>query len=181
MKKIISLVAVLTTITALASLPLAAGERRGATVEVTMADGSQVRGELLAVKSDALLVYDNNARQGRSLDLGAVIHVKLFKKGKFLKGLGIGLEVGLGLSLYLFIRSDQHENSGLVFCTLLPITGLFGGLLGALSGTAEEFVAAGEYPQFEPSELERLKRFAREQDPISRGSRTPMSAHEKKI
>jgi hypothetical protein len=48
---------------AIAALPLAA-VKRGATVEVTMADGRTVKGELLAVKSDTMIVYDTGAGKG---------------------------------------------------------------------------------------------------------------------
>ena len=49
------------------SCPLkAASERRGATVTVTLTDGNRVKGELLAVRTDFLLVYDRDARLGKA-------------------------------------------------------------------------------------------------------------------
>jgi small nuclear ribonucleoprotein (snRNP)-like protein len=149
----------------LGHLPLAAVKgKKGSNVEVTMADGRVVRGELLAVKSDVLLVYDHNSSQGKSIDLQQVVQVNVLRKGKSLRGLCVGLEVGLGLSLYGFIKSDQHENSGLIFCTVLPVTALLGGILGALAGTPEKFHLAGESFEMVQQDLEELRQYAREPD-----------------
>jgi hypothetical protein len=146
-------------------LPLPALKgKKGANVEVIMADGRVVRGELLAVKSDVLLVYDPNSSQGKSIDLQQAVQVNVLRKGKSLSGLCVGLEVGLGLSLYGFIKSGQHENSGLIFCTVLPVTALIGGIVGALAGTPVKFRLAGESSEMVRQDLEELRRYAREPD-----------------
>ena len=147
----------------LAVLPLLAKERRGSTVEVTMADGNRVRGELLSVKSDALLVFDKNARQGKSIDLHQVAGVKLLKKSRFLTGLGLGLVIGLGYCVYnLEILGNDEDLARLSYIVLPPVTGLAGGILGALAGMSERFSLAGASSQNVQQNLKRLAGYARE-------------------
>jgi hypothetical protein len=164
-------------------LPLAAGERRGAMVEVTLIDGRLVKGELLAVKADALLIYEEGSGKGERLDLRQVAQVKLFKKTKFLKGLIIGFGAGLGISLYFSGKAVPHERGyifSLAMFMLTPLTSLGGGLLGGLAGLHEKFSLAGTAPRSVQQNLERLKCHAREQDnaelalPVSvQGSASP--------
>jgi hypothetical protein len=157
MKKTPLIFSALLVIIVSACLTLAARERRGATVLVTMTDGSVAQGELLAVKSDALLIFNNASGLGRSFDLLQIDRVRVMKKSKALNGLAAGLEVGLAVSLYYYIRSDQHENSGLAFVTVMPITGLIGGILGALSGREDEFAIAGAPPEERELNLDALR------------------------
>jgi hypothetical protein len=128
--KIIVTALIFTMFVALANQPLPAKERRGSTIEVTMTDGSKIKGELLAVKADALLVYDSAARQGKNIDLRQVTKVRVLKKSKFGQGLLIGLGVAVGMSV---IQSKKNE-FGFVF-TFIGIgsqTALFGGIIGPL-------------------------------------------------
>jgi hypothetical protein len=144
---------------------LTAKERRGATVVVTMTDGrGVVKGELLAVKADALLVYDKDAGQGKILDLQQVVRVKVLKKSKTLKGMAIGFGVGLVIIFGSRLKfpntgkDEEFHNLGFPF-----ISGLCGGLLGALTSTPKKFLLAGESLESMQQNLERLKRYAREQ------------------
>jgi hypothetical protein len=141
------------------SLP-AAKERRGATVEVTMVDGSRVKGELLAVKSDALII--NDLRGGERLDLQQVVQIKRLKKPNGLLGIAIGLGVGFGIN---YMQHDQHKQGldGLFNYFLPPIAGLMGAIIGE-NRPPEKFFRPGELPQIREQNLERLKRYAREQD-----------------
>ncbi|MBE0665777.1 MAG: hypothetical protein IH584_08110 [Candidatus Aminicenantes bacterium] len=148
----------------------ASRERRGATVEVTMTDGSKVRGELLAVKTDTLLVYDRTAGQGKIIELRQVDRVKVLKKTKFGEGLLIGLVVGVGISFFnshiLKSGMSGHESFyfGLGLSVFPPITGLCGGLLGELAGIDKKLSLAGKSFERVQQNLLRLKRHAREQD-----------------
>jgi hypothetical protein len=143
--------------------PLAARERRGSTIEVTMTDGTLVKGELLAVKSDALLVFDHTAGQGRSLDLRQVTRVMVFKKPRALQGLAIGLGVGLLTTLILNAKYDS-EYAGLLYLIIPPPAALLGGVIGGIIGMPEKLSLPGESSRSLLQDLERLKRFAREQD-----------------
>ncbi|MCJ7526012.1 MAG: hypothetical protein MUP71_12445 [Candidatus Aminicenantes bacterium] len=169
-KKLMVPALILMMFMALVCPPLPAKERRGSTVEVTMTDGSFVRGELLAVKADALLVYDSDDGQGRSIDIQQVDRVKIFRKGKFLEGLGIGLGAGLGMSLFnSFILKNgvpghYWENLVAGFFILAPISSLGGGISGALAGIDKKISMAGASPLSAKAKLKQLKHYARERD-----------------
>ncbi len=147
-KKIMSPSWVFVMVCALASLTLAAKERRGATVMVTMTDGNRVKGELLAVRSDFLLVYDRDARLGKSLDLQQVAQVRIYKKPKFLAGLTIGLGVGLAASIYNLNKIDRESLMPLVEIVgsflPLPVAVFGGGMLGGLFSIPKKISLAGE-------------------------------------
>ena len=163
MKRSLVLFAVLLVIVTSACLPLAARERRGATVLVTMTEGSMVKGELLAVKSDALLVFDSSARQGKNIDLQQVTEVRVLKKSKFGEGLLIGLGVAVGMSA---IMQSKKNEFGFVF-TFLGVgsqLGLFGGIIGAVAGIDKKISLVGVSSQDILFNLEQLKLYAREQD-----------------
>ena len=108
---------------------LSAKERRGADLIVTRLDGSQLSGELIAVKRDSLLLLSNG--RDESIDLADVKTVRIVKKslaGKgalygFLAGALSGAGVGLAMG-----RTDLFEEK-----TPLAL-GVFGGAIGALSG-----------------------------------------------
>ena len=128
---------------ALAGSSPAADGRRGAKVEVTLTDGDMVEGELLAVKADALLVHDPDAGMGKSIDLRQVASVKLFKKGRFLPWLAVGIGVGLGIGLFQYAKTDKEGMAELTIVAQMPLAGLCGGILGAFAGMREEFSRAG--------------------------------------
>jgi hypothetical protein len=159
-------------------LPLAAGERRGATVEVTMTDGRLVKGELLSVKGDALLLYIQGSDRGERLDLQQVDKVRLLRKSKFLRGLGIGLLAGLALSEYSYgIAGNDEELSGLIYFVLPPQTALVGGICGALSSRSKTIYLAGESTASVETGLGWLKLHAREQDASQAPRRTWQRFH----
>jgi len=144
----------------LAGLPLAA-VNRGATVEATMADGSKARGELLAVKSDALLVYNHDSGRGENLDLQQVIRVKLFRKSKALPGLAIGLGVGLGMGVLI---PHEHYNNAVTHVILPLYSSFAGAILGIFSCLPRSFSLAEISPLAKQAKLDRLGRYAREQN-----------------
>jgi hypothetical protein len=140
-------------------------ERRGSTVVVTLADGSRVEGELLAVKEEVLLVYDKKAAQGKSIDLRQVTQVKLLKKSKILAGVGIGLALGIlgGFVINKTSGGDQ-EMAGLFYVYYLPQTALAGGIIGAVLSKPAYFDFAGVQLSNMWQDLRSLKQYARESD-----------------
>ncbi len=148
-----------------ACLPLAAGERRGATVEVTMADGSQVRGELLAVKTDIMIIYDPGAGRGWDLDLQQVTQIRIKRDSKFLLGTIAGLVIGLRLSDHTIKTEDKAGLFyGLQSALVVPMAGL---LCGAIAGIASKdkkvFLKRGSILTILENRR-RLRRYARERD-----------------
>ena len=149
----------------LVQLPLPAKERRGATVVVTMADGSLVKGELLVVKADALLIYDRDSGLGKSLDLQHVVKLKVIRESKFLLGMIFGLGVGMGLTSYSIKKEDRAGLFyGLGSMLLTPLTGLCGGILAAIASKDKKLSLAEKPSQAIQENLKRLKRYSREQD-----------------
>lgn len=147
---------------ALARLPLPARERRGSTVSVNMTDGRIVKGELLAVKADALLIYDKSADRAERLDLQQVNQVKVINKSKFLLGLAIGYGIGLASILVGLSKDSIMPQQALFIVPLQP--GLYSGLFGALAGIDKKFFLAGPSSPIRQEKLDQLKRYAREQD-----------------
>ena len=148
---------------ALADLPVAARERQGATVVVSLIDGGRVKGELLAVKDDVLVVFDHGAGLGWSLDLRQVGEVKVLRKSRFFDGAGIGLCVGLALSIRNLSRICSDDRITITnFALPLPVMFYLGGLLGALDGISERIPLNGEFLEKNQLNLEHLKRHARE-------------------
>ena len=130
---------------------------------MTLADGSRVRGELLAVKSDVLLVFDHTADQGKSLDLKQVTRVKICKKSQALLGAAIGL--GVGLVTTLLSNAKYHsEDAGLAYLFIPPPAALLGGIMGGIVGMSEKFSLPGESSRSAQQNLERLKGYARERE-----------------
>ena len=54
------------------SVPLAAKERKGADLIIQRTDGTQVRGELIAVKASSLLLLDRDTGSDVSVDIGDI-------------------------------------------------------------------------------------------------------------
>lgn len=151
---------------ALAILPLPARELRGSTVEVILTDGSQVKGELLSVRADALLLYESGSGRGWHIYLQQVAQVKVIKRSHFFDGLAIGIGVGFVKGV---IKLKNMDRDSLVpaFHVIgsflpLPLIALGGGLLGAGFSLPQKFSLAGVSPQSLQQNLERLKRYARE-------------------
>lgn len=156
----------LTVFLLLPRLPLAARkERRGAQVEVSLTDGSRVQGELLAVKTDALLIYETNRVQGKNLDLSQIQSVKVVKRSKAWTGLAIGAAAGLGLSTVCNSLADEEDDLvGILYFIAPPAFGLGGAILGALFGTDQVCHFAAASPWQIQDNLRGLKRFARNRD-----------------
>ena len=146
-------------------LPLTATEgRKGSTVIVTMTDGSQVRGELLAVKKDSLLIYDEGAGRGENLELPQVAQVNVLKKSRVMRGFAIGLASGFAASV-LIPHHHHHDDYGIITHLFLPVTiSCLGGIIGNQASIPKSFSLARVSPLAVKARLERLKSFARDQD-----------------
>jgi hypothetical protein len=161
-KKFITTTLIFVLVMALTGLPLPAKEQRGSNVVIILNDGHQANGELLAVKSDALLIYNHNSNQGKSIDLQQVVQVIVLKKSKGLLGLAIGLGVGVLTWVIINARND-FEYARLSYIIITPPASLLGGIIGTLVSVPEEFYLSGESSQDVLQNLGQLKRYAREQ------------------
>ena len=74
-------------------LTLIAKERRGAELVVQKTDGQQVKGELITVKKDSLLLKDAGFGADVSLDVSDIKTIKIVRKSKG----GLGALIGFGI------------------------------------------------------------------------------------
>lgn len=166
-KKLIVTTSLIAMFLATAHQPLPAKERRGSTVEVTMTDGNIVKGELLYVRDDALLVFEGDSGRSWYIYLEQMSQVKVLKKSKLSEGVSIGLGIGLLIGVNNLRKIDRESLMPVFFQRVvsffpLPIAGLCGGLLGALAGIPKKISLAGASPEIIQQNLRRLKRYARE-------------------
>ncbi len=68
--------------------------KRSANLAITKTDGQQVRGELIAVKMNTLLLIDTNTEKDISINVREIKFIKVGRKSKILQGIGIGLSIG---------------------------------------------------------------------------------------
>jgi hypothetical protein len=146
MKKFISLFLIFSLM--MLSANLYPKERRGAKLIITKKDGHQIEGELITVKPNSLLLLDTEGKDV-SVDIADIKVIRIVKKSKVLKGMGIGLLIGAGggallgfamgepeyLSPGLQFRDFTAEQKALVLGVLLGAVGLaIGGKIGASAG-----------------------------------------------
>ena len=144
---------------------LSAKERRGASIVVTRLDGSQLSGELIAVKRDSLLLLSNG--RDESIDLADVKTVRIVKKslaGKgalygFLAGAVGGAGVGLAMG-----RTDLWGGKTPLALGVLggAIGSLSGLLLGSVAGLDSSFTVAGKPEAVVNEYWDKLRAHARE-------------------
>jgi hypothetical protein len=108
---------------------LSAKERRGANLIITRLDGSQVSGELIAVKRESLLLLSYG--RDESIDLASVKTVRIVKRSLAGKGALYGFLAGaLGGALWGSANQDEDVwGNGTAL-----IAGAYAGAIGALSG-----------------------------------------------
>ena len=124
MKKFISLFLVVSIL--LLSGNLFAKERKGADLIIQRTDGTQVRGELIAVKQNSLLLLGRDTGADVTVDIGDINIITIVKKS----GVGLGLVIGgaagaLGgyIGSSVFWQVDIRQTWTLV-----------GGVIGLVSG-----------------------------------------------
>jgi hypothetical protein len=132
--KILTLVVVFSLLCC--SETLLAKERRGAELAVQKLDGQQVRGELIAVKQDSLLLLDSSTATDVSIDTLDIKTIKVVKKSKTVLGVGLGLVIGGAVGAlagyggsHLFWHSEERQ-------TWAWMGGVVGLVSGALIGIA---------------------------------------------
>ena len=167
MKKFVSLFLVFSLLAL--SGNLIANERRGAKIVIQKKDGQQVRGELLAVKKDSLLLL-SDFRTDVSVDIKDVKVIKIVRKSKALIGLLAGGALGalLGLATY-----KKPVKKGMITLDFGPeyvavgggfLGGLIGLCIGAVVGTDETIQIEGKSDSEIKEALEKLRKKARIRD-----------------
>ena len=135
-KKFLSLFLIFSLI--MISVNLYAKERRGAKLIIQKKDGQQVRGELIAVKQNSLLLLDSETGADVSVDIKDIKVIKIRKKSMAGNGFLLGGSVGalIGLAAY------REPTGGMFTIDLGPgPTALGGGIVGGLIGLVIGLVA----------------------------------------
>ncbi len=172
-KKFISLFLVFSLV--MLSVDLYAKERRGAKLIITKKDGQQIRGELITVKPNSLLLLDTEGKDV-SIDITDIRVIRIMKKSKVGKGALYGCLIGAGLGFMTgLISGDDPPGTW-----LLPMTagqkaaiggaafgalGLLGGVLfGAAAGTDKTVQIEGMSDLEIREALDKLRKKARIRD-----------------
>ena len=145
MKKIIAIALVISVIVAIPG-ELRAKERRGIKVIIHKKDGLVVEGELIAVKTNSILVKDSKSGVDISVEVG---NIKLIKnRTTSAKGLGYGFLIG---SAYVTAMAIAWKPS--LPQSLLAV-GIFGSIGAAIGGIMSIFTTRYEFQIEGESEAE---------------------------
>ena len=113
---------------------LEAKEKRGADVVVRKIDETEVRGELIAVKSDSLLILDFKTGADITTYVNEIDKIKVIKKSHPWKGAGIGLLVGIAVGAIYGAINPGTAEPWYFYITAWPVvTGPPGALAGAIT------------------------------------------------
>jgi|WetSurMetagenome_2_1015567.scaffolds.fasta_scaffold266544_1 hypothetical protein len=162
MKNSLVLSTALWVIVSSASLPLAARERRGATVVVTLADGSQVRGELLAVKGHELIIHDKSGERGYTVNIEQASEIKIKKRSRVLSGLAVGIAAGVVVGFLVYAKEHEHYVGVLPILVTTLYTAPIGAMIGVSQSSPETMAIKGGNPVQIESYLLHLQKYARE-------------------
>jgi hypothetical protein len=143
---------------------LSAKESRGANLVVTRLDGSQVSGELIAVKRDSLLLLSNG--RDESIDLADIKTVRIVRKSRAGLFAGIGGAAGatLGAFVGLYMGGGDDESGaasirgGVVYGALGALAGL---LAGSMVNSDTHFTVAGKTPEAVAGFWDELQAYSR--------------------
>jgi len=157
------------------SVNLYAKERRGAKLIVTKTDGQKIRGELITVKPNSLLLLDTDGKDV-SIDIVDIKVIRVVKKSEALSGAVLGILIGgaagaaLGYSKhddptygtgFHFSAGEEALFFGIVFGGLgMMIGGIFGGVVGTDKKIRIEGMTDSEINEV----LEKLRKKARIRD-----------------
>jgi hypothetical protein len=159
--------------------------RHGVDLRLLLLDGTQLRGELLAVKGEDLLVQ---GRSGSGIQVGIrdIAEVHIVRENRVGKGIIGGLAAGFALGCLISIpyMAEEHNEMGLY---PLVVLGGVGGGFGALAGLGAGLIASSDEKIYcrDRSEswrnvaLKRFQRLARFRDvdgPLAGSSTMPAAA-----
>ena len=150
------------------SANLYAKERRGAKLVITKKDGQQIKGELITVKLNSLLLLDTEGKDV-SVGIGDIKVIRIVKKSKVLMGIGLGLLIGAGTGALIGYGGgggDYGPGFGALFGGIISgaIGLLVGGTLGFASGIDNTIQIEGMTNSEINITLDKLRKKARIRD-----------------
>lgn len=170
MKKFISLFLVLSIL--LLSGNLFARERKGADLVIQKTDGTQIRGELIAVKENSLLLLERDSGADVTVDIHDIRVITIVGKSKAFGGAVRGLFIGACVGAIVGLVADKvidkedwvwgPEHSALLGGGIGGAAGAIGGgLIGASAGKNVTFQIEGKSDAEIKEILEKLRKKAR--------------------
>lgn len=146
-------------------------KKSGQILSVITKEGRGIKGELLVVKEDKLILMDPSSLTGVEVAIDEVKHIQIVKKSKFLKGLSMGLLIG-GLGGAVIGLLDGDDPSGFFAMTagqkaLAGALGLgllgapIGGIWGMIKGLDESIDLTGKSPDEVKLIMNKLRSYAR--------------------
>ncbi len=168
-KKLIALFLIFSLV--MLSANLYAKERRGAKLIITKKDGQLIKGELITVKPNSLLLLDTEGKDV-SVDIADIEVITIVKKSKVWTGAGLGALIGGGVAALcneLFWKANGEQYMKHIITAFVGVIGgaaggLIGALVGARAGTDKTIQIEGR-PDLEIREtLEYLGKKARVPD-----------------
>ncbi len=149
-------------------------KKRGAKLIVTKLDGQQIKGELITVKPNSLLLLDTEGKDV-SIDIADIKVIEIVKKLMEKAGLGAGIGALIGITVGTLIvssseRAEELEMSfgwrlffGAVFGVLPGI--LVGGIIGVVAGPGKRtFQIEGMTDSEIQETMDKLRKKARIRD-----------------
>jgi len=151
---------------------LNAKERRGADLVVQKTDAQQVKGELITVKKESLLLKDTDFGTDVSVDVSDIKTIKIVRKSKgglgALTGFGIGGVLGIVLVAALENEPISGDPCFLHYLLAASIFGapaaLLGWIIGEIAGKDITIQIEGKSDSEIKETLEKLRKKARVPD-----------------
>jgi hypothetical protein len=169
MKKFIALLLIFSVISLYGNMY--AKEKRGIDLLVQKTDGVQIRGELIAVKKNSLLLKESESGADMTVDVDDLKVITIVKKSKVWIGGGYGFLGGASLGAVIGIAlgddppgwfSYTAAEKAFMFGAALGLIGIIiGGIFGAASGTDETIHFETMSEQQINFKLENLRKKAR--------------------
>jgi hypothetical protein len=164
MKKFISLLLVFSVIAL--STPLSAKEKKGADLIIQKTDGTQVRGELIAVKENSFLLIERDSGADVTVDIGEVYEIRIVKASKVLRRAGTGTLIGAGIGGIIGAANDEPgwfqglaTGIGVIIGALVGL--IAGVIVGVGEGVDESIQIEGKSDSEIQEILEKLRKKAR--------------------
>lgn len=161
------------------SVNLYAKEKRGAKLIITKKDGQRIKGELIAVKEQSLLLLDSETGIDVSIDIWNVKTIEIKGNTQALKGrgkgslygflIGGGLGVVAGVSFISSLEGDAEPGGAILGIALYGALGgaigyIIGGIIGAFVKESEVIHIEGMADLEIILVLEKLRKKARIRD-----------------
>lgn len=132
-------------------------KKHGSDVQVHKKDGGVIKGELLAVKNEEIILMDSLTLSGITLNTFDIRRINIVKKSGLFKGMGLGLLIGGASGALLgfasgddkqgFMSFTAGEKAGMAALGLGIVGTLVGGTVGTIGGLDDKVTLEGRTPE----------------------------------